>query len=83
MEQKEQYIYVEPEPYSTDVLAMLRSFFPERNLKVIVPESREEVRAEADRSGLFCSVICRGEQACIRFDGREYHFPFMPIANIV
>ncbi len=75
MEQKEQYIYVEPEPYSTDVLAMLRSFFPERNLKVIVPESREEVRAEADRSGLFCSVICRGEQACIRFDGREYHFP--------
>ena len=76
MSEKNHYIYVEPEPYSTDILAMLRSYFPEKNLKVVVPESREDLKTEAKEAGFFCSVICEEKTAHVVLDGSEYEYVY-------
>ncbi|MCR4896844.1 MAG: coproporphyrinogen dehydrogenase HemZ [Lachnospiraceae bacterium] len=81
MDIRNQYIYVEPELYTTDVLAMLRSFFPEKNLKVAVPESRPETREEAARDGYFCTVKCDGHVASVEIFGRQLTYPEAPEAG--
>ncbi len=74
------YLYVEPERYSTDILAMLRSFYPELDLQVLVPESRPEALAQARESGFFCSVSCHAEEgrAAICLEGETLCFSFDP-----
>ncbi len=81
MDIRNQYIYVEPELYTTDVLAMLRSFFPEKNLKVAVPESRPEILEEASRDGYFCTVKCDGHAASIEAFGKNFTYPEDPKAG--
>ncbi len=74
------FVKVSPERYSTDILAMLRSFYPEKNCKVIVPGSRADLQEEAERQGYFASVLCEedGGQsgAKITLEGEEFHFSY-------
>lgn len=50
------YVYIEPEKYLMDILALLRSFYPEMDIKPVEPESREEIKAEAEEAGYFFSI---------------------------
>ncbi len=50
------YVYIEPEKYLMDILALLRSFYAENDIKPVVPESREDVKAEAEAEGYFFSI---------------------------
>ena len=50
------YVYIEPEKYLMDVLALLRSFYAEKDIKPVIPESREDVKAEAQKAGFFFSI---------------------------
>ena len=50
------YVYIEPEKFLMDVLALLRSFYANLDIKPVVPESRDEVKAEAEKEGYFFSL---------------------------
>ncbi len=50
------YVYIEPEKYLMDILALLRSFYAENDIKPVVPESREDVKTEAEAEGYFFSI---------------------------
>ena len=69
------YVYIEPEKYLMDILALLRSFYPEKDIKPVVPESREDVKTEAEKLGYFFSV-CVGQdgKAGITFKGEKITF---------
>ncbi len=50
------YVYIEPEKYLMDILALLRSFYAENDIKPVVPESREDIKSEAEAEGYFFSI---------------------------
>ena len=50
------YVYIEPEKFLMDVLALLRSFYAKLDIKPVVPESRGDVKVEAEKAGYFFSV---------------------------
>ena len=56
MMEKRNYVYIEPEKYLMDVLALLRSFYPEMDIKPVVPGSREDVKRDAEEAGYFFSI---------------------------
>mgnify|MGYP002853217903 CR=1 FL=1 len=69
------YIYIEPEKYLMDILALLRSFYPEHDIKPVVPESREDVKVKASGKGYFFSIkISDAGDADIAFKGRNYSY---------
>ena len=68
--EKKTYVYIEPEKYLMDILALLRSFYPEMDVKPVVPESREDVKAEAEDAGYFFSITVFGDgSANVIFNG--------------
>ncbi len=69
------YVYIEPEKFLMDVLALLRSFYAKLDIKPVVPESREDVKAEAEKAGYFFSVkVEDGGRALFSFKGKENVF---------
>ena len=81
------YVYIEPEKYLMDVLALLRSFYAEMDITPVVPESREDVKADAERTGYFFSIKidADGKTIHVRADidrtemwiSTEYPLPFV------
>ena len=64
------YVYIEPEKYLMDILALLRSFYAENDIKPVVPESREDVKAEAEAEGYFFSIrVYEDGSANVEFKG--------------
>ncbi len=69
------YVYIEPEKYLMDVLALLRSFYAENDIKPVVPESRDDVKAEAESLGYFFSVkVLNDGSAEVSFRGNTYKY---------
>ena len=69
------YVYIEPEKYLMDVLALLRSFYPENDIKPVIPESRDDVKAEAEALGYFFSIrFFNDGSANILFKGQMITF---------
>ncbi|MCR4791363.1 MAG: coproporphyrinogen dehydrogenase HemZ [Lachnospiraceae bacterium] len=69
------YVYIEPEKYLMDVLALLRSFYAEKDIKPVIPESREDVKAEAKKAGFFFSIrIMEDGKADFSFAGKNHSF---------
>ena len=67
------YVYIEPEKYLMDVLALLRSFYAESDIKPVVPESRDDIKAEAEEHGYFFTVKVKDDgSAHVDFRGSEY-----------
>lgn len=74
------YVYIEPEKFLMDVLALLRSFYAKLDIKPVVPESRDDVKAEAEKEGYFFSVkVSDGGKAEISFKGSS--FEFVPVTS--
>ncbi len=74
------YVYIEPEKYLMDILALLRSFYPRMDIKPVVPESRDDVKAEAESLGYFFSVrVYEDGKADIEFNGNN--IIFIPVAS--
>ncbi len=72
---KNTYVYIEPEKFLMDVLALLRSFYAKLDIKPVVPESREDVKAEAVKEGYFFSVKVRDNgEAEVSFKGGDFTF---------
>ncbi len=61
-------VFVSPEKYSTEVFAMLRSFYPESRLNVFVPESRKEDIENTEKDGWFCKVSVSGSDGGLKAD---------------
>ena len=75
MMEKRNYVYIEPEKYLMDVLALLRSFYPEMDIKPVVPGSREDVKKEAEDAGYFFSIkVDEAGDASALFSGKEYRY---------
>ena len=69
------YVYIEPEKYLMDILALLRSFYAEMDVRPVVPESREDVKAEAEELGYFFKIVISEDgNARFSFGGKEYGF---------
>lgn len=69
------YVYIEPEKFLMDVLALLRSFYAKLDIKPVVPESREDVKAEAEKAGYFFSVkVSDDGRAQVSFKGTSFEF---------
>ena len=69
------YVYIEPEKFLMDVLALLRSFYAKLDIKPVVPASREEVKADAEKDGYFFSVKVSGDgSASVSFKGTDFVF---------
>ena len=63
-----------------DVLALLRSFYANLDIKPVVPESRDDVKAEAEKEGYFFSVkVSEGGKAEVSFKGTS--FEFVPVSS--
>ena len=74
------YVYIEPEKFLMDVLALLRSFYAKSDIKPVVPESRDDVKAEAEKEGYFFSVkVSEGGKAEVSFKGTS--FEFVPVSS--
>ncbi len=75
------YVYIEPEKYLMDVLALLRSFYAKLDIKPVVPESRDDVKAEAEKAGFFFSVkVLDDGKAEVSFKGTS--FEFVPVSSV-
>ncbi len=58
-----------------DVLALLRSFYAKLDIKPVVPESREDVKADAEKAGYFFSVkVMEDGNASVSFKGNGFVF---------
>ncbi len=58
-----------------DILALLRSFYPDMDIRPVVPESRDDIKAAAISSGYFFSVrVFDDGKAEIEFDGKKISF---------
>jgi len=69
------YVYIEPEKFLMDVLALLRSFYAKLDIKPVVPESREDVKADAEKAGYFFSVkVMEDGNASVSFKGNGFVF---------
>ena len=69
------YVYIEPEKYLMDILALLRSFYAEMDIMPVVPESREDVKTEAEELGYFFRIAVSDDgKAVFSFGGKEYEF---------
>nr|MCR5740165.1 hypothetical protein [Lachnospiraceae bacterium] len=76
------YVYIEPEKYLMDVLALLRSFYAEMDIKPVVPESSEDVKADAERTGYFFTIkIDADGNAAAVFSGKEYRYTSDELIN--
>ncbi len=74
------YVYIEPEKFLMDVLALLRSFYANLDIKPVVPESRDDVKSEAEKEGYFFSVkVSEGGKAEVSFKGTS--FEFVPVSS--
>ena len=74
------YVYIEPEKYLMDVLALLRSFYAKLDIKPVVPESRDDVKSEAEKAGYFFSVkVSDDGKAAVSFKGTS--FEFVPVSS--
>ena len=74
------YVYIEPEKYLMDILALLRSFYAEMDVKPVVPESREDVKSEAEELGYFFKIVISEDgNARFSFGGKEYGFSVLPV----
>ncbi len=59
------------ENYEYDVHALVKSFFPEEQVTVLTPESREDRREELSRAARI-RINVSGREAVLAIDGREY-----------
>ena len=74
------YVYIEPEKYLMDVLALLRSFYAKLDIKPVVPESRDDVKSEAEKAGYFFGVkVSDDGRAFVSFKGTS--FEFVPVSS--
>lgn len=76
------YVYIEPEKYLMDVLALLRSFYAEMDLKPVVPESREDIKADAEKTGYFFSIKVNadGDADAVFYD-KKYRYTATELIN--
>lgn len=71
--EKENYLVINQEQYGYDVLALMKSFYPEEQLRLVIPESREEIKKAAEESGAFAFVTFKGEDTVtLKIDGKSY-----------
>ena len=76
------YVYIEPEKYLMDVLALLRSFYAEADIKPVVPESREDIKADAEKTGYFFSIKVNadGDADAVFYD-KKYRYTASELIN--
>ncbi len=68
------YVKIDRESFEYDVNALFRSFYPERNVRVLVPESREYGSAKE----LFGEISFGRNHIRMRIENREYEWQGMP-----
>lgn len=67
-------IEINQQKYEYDIQALVKSFFPEEQAAVLVPESREDRRAELSDKVRIRLTIIEEDGAVIEVDGREYRW---------